>query len=413
LSAAKATSVATRDQRSYLERAIAHGIEQGILNDSHLARMQEEGAKALVQIANYFGSAYLRANLETALARFSNLASLYLEDRFGDDLQGAARSLRHNTLLSHSRGGSEMLKQLHALPEFADFLHEAPTAESQRQFLDHYSLNSPMTVAMYQRNRDARIENRHQIDFARWLGKKLGVNASALSEFTEADAVIYSGILVCYAEKDPLRLPTRSSMAKLIAVLRKNTFKPRLDTWDHLMREAPLDYQRIGEAKRKLFVEQLLPLLQSPECSAQKIIAGQIGPFFIDENIEKDLAEYERSVAAEWFKVMRGKSDPDSLATVFLTIAARMPPKRALLKREAKELIAAIRENGFDSESVVRFIETDAPIDTRDELLHMWQEELLPEARDELVDPMQDDTQMERALNYLRERCIAKWKSAR
>src|SRR5690606_31862490 len=106
LMAASANAVATLDARSYLERALAHGFAHGLLAEAHRARMQEEGAKALVQIANHFGTAYLRANLETALLRFATLASLYLEDKFGSDLHAAACSLRDNTLLSHSRGGS-------------------------------------------------------------------------------------------------------------------------------------------------------------------------------------------------------------------------------------------------------------------------------------------------------------------
>ncbi len=42
----------------------------------------------------------------------------------------------------------------------------------------------------------------------------------------------------------------------------------------------------------------------------------------------------------------------------------------------------------------------------------MWQGDLLPEAEVQLADAAGDDTKMVRALKYLRECCIANWKSA-
>ena len=410
--AASANSVATLDARSYLERALAHGFAHGVLAEAHRARMQEEGAKALVQIANHFGTAYLRANLETALARFANLASLYLEDRFASDLHAAACSLRDNSLLSHSRGGSEMLKQLHAMPDTTLLIREAPTADSQRQFLDEYSFASPMTATSYRAHRAARVENQLRVAFALWIGKKLGTDADELS-FSSAEEVIRSAVLVCHAGLDPVRLPTRSVMARLIAEVRKKSFKPQPERWQRLLRDAPPDYQRIGEAIRDDFGARLLPLLKSKKWTAEDVITGAgAGTYFVDESIDEDLAHYEQIVATEWTKATGGRSDPDTLATVFLRIAAGMPPRPSLLLREAKTLIGAVRARGFDSTAVVDFIKTCAPLGKQEGLLHMWQGDLLPEAEVQLADAAGDDTKMVRALKYLRECCIANWKSA-
>jgi hypothetical protein len=410
--AASANSVATLDTRSYLERALAHGFTHGLLAEAHRARMQEEGAKALVQIANHFGTAYLRANLETALVRFANLASLYLEDRFGSDLHAAACSLRDNTLLSHSRGGSELLKQLHVMPETTLLTREAPRADSQRQFLDDYSFSSPMTAATYRTHRAARVENQLRVAFAFWIGKKLAADESELS-FSSAEEVLRSAVLVCHAGLDPLRLPTRSVMARLIAEVRKKTFKPQPERWQRLLRDAPPDYQRIGEAILDDFRGRLLPLLKSKKWTAEDVIAGAgAGTYFVDDSLDEDLAHYEQIVATEWTKATGGRNDPDTLATVFLRLAAGMPPKPSLLLREAKALIGAVRANGFDSAAVVRFIETCAPLGKQEGLLHMWQGDLLPEAEGQLADLAGDDTKMVRALKYLRECCIANWKSA-
>lgn len=409
--AASASAVATLDARSYLERALAHGFRVGLLDPAHRARMQQEGAKALVQIANHFGTAYLRANLETALVRFANLASLYLEDRFGGDLHAAATSLRDNSLLSHSRGGSELLKQLHAMPETTLLIRESPTAEGQRQFLDEYSFSSPLTATAYRAHRALRVENQLRVAFAFWLGKRLATDASELS-FSSAEEVIRSAVLVCHAGLDPVRLPTRSVMARLIAALRKKSFKPQPERWQRLMRDAPPDYQRIGEAVAEDFRVRLLPLLKSKQWTAEELIAGSgAGTYFIDESVDEDLAHYEEIVAAEWTRVTGGRSDPDTLATVFLSLAAGLPPRRSLLLREAKALIGAVRAKGFDSAAVVRFIETCAPLGKQEGLLQMWQDDLLAEAELRLADPAGDDSGMVRALKYLKECCITSWKS--
>jgi hypothetical protein len=150
--------------------------------------------------------------------------------------------------------------------------------------------------------------------------------------------------------------------------------------------------------------------LKSPEWTVDDLVSGtDAGNYYIDQSIEEDAAEYEKIVATEWFKVTRGRSDPDLLATVFLTIAAGMPPTRSLLMREARLLIEAIRAKGFDSAAVTRFIQTCAPVDNQVSLLHMWNEDLLPEAEEHLPDPGQTDFKMVHALNYLRENCNASW----
>ncbi len=410
--AASAQAVTTLDARSYLERALAHGFTQGVLGGTHRARMQEEGAKALVQIANHFGTAYLRANLETARVRFANLASLYLEDKFGSDLHAAACSLRDNSLLSHSRGGSELLKQLHAMPETTLLIREAPTADSQRQFLDEHSFASPMTAATYRAHRATRVENQLRVAFALWIGNKLGADAAGLS-LSSAEEVLRSAVLVCHAGLDPLRLPTRALMARLIAELRKKSFKPQPQRWQRLLHDAPPDYQRIGEVMLEDFCARLLPQLKSKKWTVEEVITGAgAGNFFVDDSLDEDLAHYEQIVAAEWTQATGGRSDPDTLATVFLRLAAGLPPRPSLLLREARALIGAVRAQGLDSAAVVSFIETCAPLGKQEGLLQMWQGDLMPEAEVQLADPEGDDTKMVRALKYLRECCIANWKSA-
>ena len=405
------TRIATLDARSVLERALAYGWRYSILNDTHLSKMQEEGAKALVQIANYFGTAYLRQDLDMALVRFINLASLYLEEKFGEDLQNAAFSVRDNTLLSHSRGGSELLKRLHVMPEHTLMMPNSVTANELRNFLDERSFALPMTADTYRSAWAERVENQQRIAFGLWIGRKLGGSDADLKQ-TNAEAVIRSAILACTTGSDTPRLPTQYGFVKILAAVREPSFKLKREVWQRMMRNAPPDFHRIGDVLMVDFEQHLLPKLKSPEYSANDFISGnEVGVFYVEEGVEEDMAEFERAVAPEWHKVTQGRSDPDLLATIFLSIATGMPPKRSLLLREAKLLIKTFRQQGFNSTAVDDFIQIYAPHDKRDDLLEMWSNDLLPESQVALSDPSGDDTRLVRALAYLRENCIANWKS--
>jgi hypothetical protein len=136
--------LAVFDERPFFERALVYGYRQGIIDDERLQQIRNDAPKGMVQIAEFFGTQYLRANIEEARLRIVNLVSLFLEETSGGDLARAARSLRDNTFLSHSRGGSEMLKRLWAMPE--DSSHGLLTQQSQKEFLAVWSLR---TLAAY------------------------------------------------------------------------------------------------------------------------------------------------------------------------------------------------------------------------------------------------------------------------
>ena len=109
--------IAIFDDRPFFERAFVYGVRNGIIDQEKISSIRNDAPKGMVQIAEYFGTQYLRPNIEEARLRLVNLVSLFLEDSSGGDLDKAARSLRDNTFLSHSRGGSEMLTRLWSMPE--------------------------------------------------------------------------------------------------------------------------------------------------------------------------------------------------------------------------------------------------------------------------------------------------------
>jgi hypothetical protein len=114
-------AIAVFDGRPFFEKALQHGVRHGIIGPAKLAAMCQEAPKGMVQIARYFGTEYLRPDLELARDRLINLVSLYLEHSSGGDLDQAAQSLRDHSLLSRSKGGSDMLKALIAMPQTSHF----------------------------------------------------------------------------------------------------------------------------------------------------------------------------------------------------------------------------------------------------------------------------------------------------
>ncbi|HEX5286689.1 MAG TPA: hypothetical protein VFW43_07225, partial [Polaromonas sp.] len=110
-------SISLYDARPFFEKALQFGVQNGIIDSQKLDSICTEAPKGMVQIARYFGNEFLRPDLEKAKDRMVNLVSLHLESTSGGDLRQAAESLRDHSFLSRSKGGSDMLKALLALPE--------------------------------------------------------------------------------------------------------------------------------------------------------------------------------------------------------------------------------------------------------------------------------------------------------
>ena len=383
-------SVAVVDDRPYFEKAVRFGLAQGILTRETMARIEADAPKGIVQIADHFGTAYLRTDLESAVARMSNLISLYLEDFSNGDLRAAAMSLRDNTLLSHSRGGSEMLKRLHAMP--GDTSLHARSVDEQCQ------------------------ANQMRIDFARWLARQLNTKPGECEDYS-AEEVIRSAMLLLYVGAKTLEMPSKREFVQLIEALRKKTFKHKPATLDAFLRDAPSAFQEMTRQAMQDFIDDALPRLKSPEKSADEILHAEAqGAFFVRDLPEEDVVAYDRLVAKEWVRITKGNADdPDVLATIFLNVATGHPPKAAALLKEAKSIIAAFRTRGFDSKAVLAFIDEHAPFEQREDLKLMWTQDLQPDAEIHLADndPQMPDSHMDRALQYFRQNCVANWKGSR
>ena len=82
-------SIALHDGRPFFEKALAYGIAHGLIGPDKLEAINTDAPKGMVQIARYFGTEFLRPELERARERMVNLVSLYLESSCNGDLQQA------------------------------------------------------------------------------------------------------------------------------------------------------------------------------------------------------------------------------------------------------------------------------------------------------------------------------------
>ena len=99
-----ASQVAMFDGRAFFEKALVFGVQHGILDQPRLDAIATDAPKGMVQIARYFGSEFLRPEIEKAKDRIVNLVSLNLELLSGGDLAKAAQALREMGV----QGGEEV-----------------------------------------------------------------------------------------------------------------------------------------------------------------------------------------------------------------------------------------------------------------------------------------------------------------
>lgn len=394
--------VALVDKRPFFEKALSFGLQQGLLERRHCEAMIADGAKGTVQVADFFGSSHLHADLDNARKRIVNLVSLYLEHQCNGDLRRAAESLRDNTFLSHSRGGNEMLKALHAMPDSTVFgdMRSQPVKE----FQDERTLNKPFSLAAYRKQLQAREQAAATVAAAQWLADAGRLEQSEL-DFVSAESVIRSAVLMRAAGVDGF--PERARFAKTVEALRKKALaagKFKIPT--AVLGDLPEPYRAIADKVRRNIEKNDAPLLLDAKAGLDRLLHDLETRYFVAEGGMDDIADFDAFVSKEWHQVTQGKEDPYSRLTAFLCLATGMPPKTSLGLAEAKNAIRRVREHGFDSAAVSAFIKDSAPFDIKDNLLALWQDEFLPEAELALLDG--DDLQFAQGLAFLRENCNIK-----
>jgi len=377
--------IALFDARPFFEKALAYGLQNGIIDQAKLESIQVEAPKGMVQIARYFGSEFLRPELEKARERIVNLVSLNLEHTCNGDLRKAAQTLRDHSLLSRSKAGSDMLKALIAMPQSSHFgmnEHGGFTDDHIPQ-LAKWSLRS---LSDYQAELAKRTRVAHVIDAALWFADRLGAEAQDLEDAgRDAEAVIRTALLALATRQT--QMPDWVAFQKMIAALRKKAAASKAGAPGiPLPKDVPVEFISVVESVHAS-VESDLPKILDSTLPARKLFdqtPAFMGRYFWTEDALSEVDDFDRAASASWNKATGGHSDDSSLLTLFLCIAAGNAQKTLLTPKAAATLVRKIRKSGMDPALVPKYILANAPAHYQNDYLQMWQD-FLEDAQERLL----------------------------
>jgi hypothetical protein len=417
-------SVSIYDARPFFEKALHYGVQHGLIDAEKLALIGAEAPKGMVQIARYFGSEFLRPEIEKARERMVNLVSIYLETSCQGDLRQAAESLRDHSFLSRSKGGSDMLKALIAMPQNSHFgMNEyGAFTDEHIPLLAKWSLRS---LADYQAELAQRSQVAQVMDAAIWLAAQLGMDAADLEDAgKDAEAVIRTALLVQATGRADM--PDWVAFEKMIAALRKKhgagaavgkarsgpAGKAGLDGAASALsvampKNVPANLVDVVEAVRQSVIADLQKILD-PLLAPRQLFdqtPAFMGRYFWIEDGLSEVDHHDRLTSSAWAKATGGLSDDGSLLTLFLSIAAGAPPKTLLTEKAATALVRKIQKSGLNIEVAHQFILANAPAQCQQDYAQLWAAFV-----DESQSVLQSDSfsALEDALALLRLECNVK-----
>ncbi len=398
---AAASSVSLFDARPFFEKALQYGAQHGVIGPAKLEAIVQEAPKGMVQIARYFGSEYLRPELEKARDRIVNLVSLHLEDASGGDVRVAAELLRDHSFLSRSKAGSDMLKALIVMPQNSHFGMNERGGFADRHIaqLARWSLAS---YADYQLEFTTRQRVAQVVDAALWLADLMGVPADELQDAEpDAEAVIRTALLVLATRRK--EMPDWPVFEKIIDALRKKS-PAAVAAALAVPNNLPDEYRTVVEVARQSVLADL-PRLLDTRLPIRKLFdqtPAFMGRYFWIEDALSEVAQHDRERSAAWDKLTQGHSDDGTLLTLFLCVAAGATPKTLLTEKQAAALIRKIRKAGWAADLAHAYIESHAPQQHQDDYECLWQD-FVAEAQATLLSDR--DSKLGDALALLRREC--------
>lgn len=426
MSSPSPASVSLYDARPFFEKALRYGVQHGIIDSAKLEAIASDAPKGMVQIARYFGSEFLRPELEKARDRIVNLVSLYLEHSTDGDLRAAAESLQENSFLSRSKGGSDMLKRLLAMPQNSHF-----GMNERRGFTDDmipqlakWSLRG---LPDYEAEFALRSQVAQVVDAAVWLAGSLGMDEDELEEAgKDAEAVIRTALLVLATGGKAM--PDWVAFEKMVQRLRKKhgaaVVKPAarpavkaggktkaaavdVDIGLETPSGLPVELRPVVDRVRESIAADLGKLLDA-DLPARQLFdrtPAFMGRYFWVEDGLSEVGEHDREVSAAWTKATGGNTDDGSLLTLFLCIAAGAAPRTVLTEKTATTLLRKIQKTGLQSEKAQQYIREHAPSEHQDDYLDLWESFI-----DESQATLESDASyaMNDALALLRRECHVK-----
>jgi hypothetical protein len=310
------------DAGLFSKRRWPSGCSTASSTSAKLEAINAEAPKGMVQIARYFGTEFLRPELEKARDRMVNLVSLHLEYSSEGDLRVGGRTAARQLLFVALQGGSDMLKALIAMPQNSHFgMHEhGGFAEQHIPLLAKWSLRP---LADYQAELAQRSQVADVVNAAIWMADALGVDTTALEEAgKDAEAVIRTALLAHACKRT--ELPDWATFEKMVAALRKKyggkEAAPVPAGALPPPKNLPAEYRAAVEVVRQSVLGDL-PRILDTSVTARKLFdqtPAFLGRYFWLEDALTEVEHFDRSVSAAWVKATSGHSDDGSLLTLFL-----------------------------------------------------------------------------------------------
>ena len=365
-------SVSLFDSRPFFEKALTHGIEHGLIGQDKLDAIRADAPKGMVQIARYFGTEYLRPELELARDRIVNLVSLHLAHSTEGDLHRAAELLRDHSFLSRSKAGSDMLKALITMPQTTHFgMNERSGFRDEHiPLLAKWSLK---TLTEYQMELASRSRAAAVVDAAIWMAGQMGMDVEELEEAgKDAEAVIRTALLARACKRSSL--PDWVTFEKMILALRKRYLAKPGKLPLTVPADLPSEWTELVESIRDSVWADSVKWLES-DLSVRKLFdqtPAFMGRYFWLEDAIQEVDQFDKNVSKAWAKATGGNDDESSLLTLFLCMAAGSPAKTVLTEKAASTLVKKIRKSGLQPTLPLQFIEANAPAEHLEDYASLW-----------------------------------------
>ena len=375
-------NIALFDGRPFFEKTLIYGLQHGLIDRAKLDAIRADAPKGMVQIARYFGSEFLRPELEKAKDRIVNLVSLNLELASGGDLHKAAEVLRDHSFMSRSKAASDMLKALIVMPKTSHF-----GMNEQGSFRDeHIPLLAKWTLCSLPDYQDALAQRRkvgQVVDAAMWLAARLGLDLDDLEAAAcDAEAIIRTALMALAVKQT--QWPDWVAFQRIVVFLRKkaatleNSNNPneanRATIAFPIPAALPREFRPIVQAVRESLLADL-PKMQDAAVAPRKLFAQTpafIGRYYWTEDALSEVNDFDREASAAWNKATAGHSDDSSLLTLFLCIAAGSPKKTLVTDKAAASLVRKIRKGSWAPQQVAPYIESNAPEHLQNDYLALW-----------------------------------------
>jgi hypothetical protein len=405
------SAVSLYDARPFFEKALQYGVQHGIISPQKLDDICRDAPKGMVQIAAYFGSEFLRPELEKARDRMVNMISLFLEESCAGDVRAAAQALQDNSFLSRSKGGSDMLKRLIAMPQTSHFgMNERKGFTDEH--IPHLAKWTLRSLADYRAELAQRQRAANLMDAAICLAEMLGTSADELEDFgADAEAVVRTCLLTLANKGD--EMPHWREFGDMVLNLRKKAGTGKASSGQpsakllsvEIPGDLPVHLHDAVEPVRQSVLQDVPKMLD--EATPIRKLFHQtpafVGRYFWIESALSEIEHHERSASPTWAKATGGHTDEGSLLTLFLCIATSTAAKTLLTERSAAALVRKVRKTGMHPDLVTQYITAHAPQAYQAAYIALWQS-FMEEARATLQSD--SDYELKDAMALLRRECV-------